>query len=67
MSRVAIYARFSTSMQRAESIEDQVRLCVERAGREGWSLAQTYSDMAISGAGTPASRWNRSTRRSRQS
>lgn len=51
MSRVAIYARFSTSIQRSESIEDQARLCAERASREGWSIAQTYSDMAISGAG----------------
>ena len=48
--RAAIYARFSSHMQREASIEDQVRLCVERAARDGWSVVQTFSDMAISGA-----------------
>ncbi|MGC9371239.1 MAG: recombinase family protein [Paracoccaceae bacterium] len=50
MTRAAIYARFSSSMQRDASIEDQVRLCTERAEREDWSVVQTFSDMAISGA-----------------
>jgi len=48
--RAAINARFSSHMQREASIEDQVRLCMERAEREGWSVVQTFSDMAISGA-----------------
>ncbi|MFD1344556.1 recombinase family protein [Litorisediminicola beolgyonensis] len=48
--RAAIYARFSSTMQREASIEDQARLCLERADREGWSVVQTFSDMAISGA-----------------
>ncbi|WP_073130668.1 recombinase family protein [Palleronia salina] len=48
--RVAIYARYSSSMQKAASIEDQVRLCVERADREAWTVVQTFTDMAISGA-----------------
>ena len=38
MMRAAIYARFSTQMQREASIEDQVRLCRERAEREGWTV-----------------------------
>ena len=50
MIRTAIYARFSTTMQSERSIEDQARLCIERAGREGWTITETYSDMAISGA-----------------
>jgi site-specific DNA recombinase len=50
MTRTAIYARFSTAMQSERSIEDQARLCVERAAREGWSVTETFSDMAISGA-----------------
>ncbi len=50
MSKVAIYARFSSQMQREASIEDQVRLCQERAAREGWSVVEVFSDMAISGA-----------------
>ena len=48
--RVAIYARYSSAMQSAASIEDQVRLCMERAEREGWTVVQTFTDMAISGA-----------------
>ena len=50
MSKVAIYARFSSQMQREASIEDQVRLCKERADREGWSVIDVFSDMALSGA-----------------
>ena len=47
--RVAIYARYSTDMQREASIEDQVHDCKERIKREGWSLAGIYADAAISG------------------
>lgn len=50
MTRTAIYARFSTQMQREASIEDQVRLCQERATREGWTVTEVFSDMALSGA-----------------
>ncbi|SLN75018.1 Transposon gamma-delta resolvase [Roseivivax jejudonensis] len=49
MIRAAIYARFSSNLQREASIEDQVRLCSERARRERWSVTQTFTDMAISG------------------
>ena len=48
--RVAIYARYSTDLQRAASIEDQVRLCLERAAREGWKVVRQISDRGISGA-----------------
>ena len=50
MTRVAIYARFSSQMQRDASIEDQMRLCRERAEREGWNIVEAYSDRAVSGA-----------------
>lgn len=50
MLRAAVYARFSTQMQREASIEDQVRLCQERATREGWQVTEVFSDMALSGA-----------------
>lgn len=50
MTRVAIYARYSSDHQRAESIEDQFRICRERAGREGWEVVDTYKDAGISGA-----------------
>jgi DNA invertase Pin-like site-specific DNA recombinase len=48
--RAAIYARYSSDKQREASIEDQVRLCEERAAREGWRVVKRYSDHAISGA-----------------
>ena len=50
MIRAAIYARFSSQMQSEASIEDQLRICRERAAREGWTVTEEFSDMAISGA-----------------
>ena len=48
--RAAVYARYSSDMQREASIEDQVRVCRQRIDAEGWSLVQTYTDQAMSGA-----------------
>jgi site-specific DNA recombinase len=48
--RVAIYARYSTDRQNPRSIEDQVRLCSEHVQLLGGSIAQVYSDAAISGS-----------------
>lgn len=48
--RCAIYARFSTDRQSANSAEDQVAACTARAQREGWDIAGVYTDAAISGA-----------------
>jgi site-specific DNA recombinase len=48
--RAAIYARYSSDLQRDASIEDQVRLCRERIESEGWRLISTYTDRGISGA-----------------
>ena len=50
MTRVALYARYSTDNQREASIEDQLRLCREQVQREGWQIIETYADAAISGA-----------------
>ena len=50
MTRAAIYTRFSSHMQREASIEDQERLCRERAEREGWEVAALFADRALSGA-----------------
>src|SRR5262245_51644491 len=50
MPRVALYARYSSDNQRDASIEDQLRQCRERATREGWTIADSYSDRAMSGA-----------------
>ncbi|MEM9355583.1 MAG: recombinase family protein, partial [Pseudomonadota bacterium] len=50
MTKVAIYARYSTDLQSEASIEDQIRLCQEKAAREGWQVVNCYTDHAISGA-----------------
>lgn len=50
MTRVALYARYSSDQQNAASIVDQLRICRERAEREGWQVVGTYEDAAISGA-----------------
>src|SRR5262245_54666560 len=48
--RAAIYARFSTDLQSAASIEDQVRVCRERIAQDGHHVVQIYTDRATSGA-----------------
>jgi DNA invertase Pin-like site-specific DNA recombinase len=48
--KAVIYARYSSDSQRQASIEDQIRLCNERAQQEGWSVTAAYSDHAVSGA-----------------
>ena len=50
MTRVALYARYSSDAQSAASIEDQFRACREQAAGEGWRVVGTYQDAAISGA-----------------
>ena len=50
MIQAAIYARYSSDRQSDGSIEDQVRLCDERASRDGYQLVETYADRAVSGA-----------------
>lgn len=50
MTRVALYARYSSDMQSMSSIEDQFRVCREQAAREKWKVAGAYKDAAISGA-----------------
>jgi site-specific DNA recombinase len=50
MTRIALYARYSSDNQRDASIEDQFRICKERAARESWTVVATYKDAGISGA-----------------
>ena len=51
MTRVVIYARYSTDKQRGTSIDDQLRLCREFATRQKeWTVFGTYPDPATSGA-----------------
>src|SRR6476469_141806 len=47
--KVAIYARYSSDLQHERSIEDQLRVCRDRADREGWIVTDCYTDYAISG------------------
>jgi site-specific DNA recombinase len=48
--KVAIYARYSSDNQRDASIADQICVCRAFAERQGWTIAQEYSDHAVSGA-----------------
>jgi DNA invertase Pin-like site-specific DNA recombinase len=46
--RAAIYARYSSDLQSAASIDDQVRICRERAAQLGHDVVEIFSDYAIS-------------------
>ena len=48
--KVGIYARYSSDNQRDASIADQFRICRAFAERQGWTIADEYSDHAVSGA-----------------
>ncbi len=47
---VAIYARYSSDLQSQASIEDQIRLCSEKATAQSWNIYNCYTDAGISGA-----------------
>ena len=49
MKKAVIYARYSSSHQREESIEGQVRVCTEYADKKGLNIIGTYIDRAITG------------------
>jgi site-specific DNA recombinase len=50
--RCAIYARYSSDLQRPSSIEDQIRRCRDFGAGQDWVVLESYvrSDKAISGA-----------------
>ena len=50
--RCAVYARFSSDLQRESSIDDQIRQCREYAARQGWTICEAFviADRAISAA-----------------
>ena len=50
MTRAVIYARYSSELQSEHSIEDQVAICRDRSKANGWSIVETYTDYALSGA-----------------
>jgi site-specific DNA recombinase len=50
--RSAIYARFSSELQDARSINDQIAMARKYAEARGLTVTQVYQDAAISGAST---------------
>ena len=48
--RAVVYARYSTDLQREDSIEDQVEVCRRVIDRNGWSFGPVYHDRAMSGS-----------------
>lgn len=50
--RAAVYARFSSDLQKATSLDDQVNVARAYAASHGWTVdsAHVYSDAAISGS-----------------
>ncbi len=48
--RAAIYARYSTDLQKDRSIDDQVALCRTHARKEGIEVTRVYSDRAQTSA-----------------
>lgn len=50
--KAAIYARYSTDMQREQSIDDQFRVAERLADRHGFTVAAKFSDQAMSGGTT---------------
>ena len=49
MTRVALYARYSSDRQNERSVGDQVAVLTALAERRGWSVVQSHMDAAISG------------------
>ena len=48
--RAALYARFSSDLQKDRSIDDQLALCRVHAQRESLKVVATFADRAKSGA-----------------
>lgn len=48
--RAAIYARFSTDMQSAASVADQLRICRDAAAKMGAEVVGEFEDAGISGS-----------------
>lgn len=47
--RTLIYARYSSPLQSARSIDDQIAACRDRADREGWQIVDVHTDYEIGG------------------
>ena len=45
--RAVIYARYSSDLESAASIEDQIEVCRRYAKRQGWQVTGVFTDRAI--------------------
>lgn len=52
MKRAALYARYSSDLQRDASIADQIDLCRRYAEQMGFDVVDVFEDRAISGSST---------------
>lgn len=50
MTRVALYARYSSSQQNERSIADQLTILLRHSASKGWTVVDTFTDAAISGS-----------------
>ena len=50
MMRAVLYARYSSDLQSDASIEDQLEVCRRYTAAQGWTVVETFTDAAISGA-----------------
>ena len=48
--RAVLYARVSSDLQSAASINDQLRICAEWAAKQGLLVVGSYTDQSIPGA-----------------
>src|SRR6516162_9947844 len=48
--KAVIYARYSSDLQSKASIDDQVRICRERADRMDIEVVDVFADAALSGS-----------------
>jgi site-specific DNA recombinase len=51
VKRCAIYARYSSDLQSATSLDDQQRLCHAYGERQNWTVVSLFEDAALSGFG----------------
>lgn len=52
MNNAVIYARYSSDKQTEDSIEAQIRACMDYAAAKGYNVIEVYTDEAISGKGS---------------
>src|SRR5450759_743959 len=50
--KAVLYARYSTELQSADSIDDQFRVCERLAQKHEFEVVRRFSDAAISGGTT---------------